>query len=281
MDLLERDDCLERLEVLLADAVGGQGRVALVSGEAGIGKTTLMRRFAEHPGGRMRVLWGNCDAQFTPRPLGPVWDMVTHLHGGVSRMLSDGTDRGSMFSAILAELCCQSTLAVFEDLHWADDATLDLLGFLARRVSGSPVLLVCTYRDDELGLRHPLRLLLGDLVTSQITSRLVLSPLTRAAVRTLVGERAVDAGELHRRTAGNPISASVAGSMRGPSTAAACSNSCAGWDRRATRASTASRTVGGIAMPSFARTSVTKNVSPCRVIAWPKIRGRTVKSGGA
>ena len=178
MDLLERDDCLGQLRLELADAVGGRGHIALVSGEAGIGKTTLIRRFAEDSGASVRVLWGNCDAQFTPRPLGPLWDMATQLHGAVPRLMSAGADRGSMFTAVLAELRGQPTLAVFEDLHWADDATLDLVGFLARRVSGCPVLLVCTYRDDELGLRHPLRLLLGDLATSQIPSRIVLAPLT-------------------------------------------------------------------------------------------------------
>src|SRR5579859_5299716 len=140
MDLLERDDCLGQLKLELAHAVDGRGRIALVSGEAGIGKTTLIRRFAEDSGAWVRVLWGNCDAQFTPRPLGPLWDMVIQLHGAVPRLMSAGADRGSLFSAVRTDLRDQPTLAVFEDLHWADDATLDLLGFLARRVGGCPVL---------------------------------------------------------------------------------------------------------------------------------------------
>ena len=76
MDLLERIHCIRQLEVALADAIGGSGRIALVSGEAGIGKTTLIQRFVEGPGARARLLWGNCDAQFTPRPLGPLRDMA-------------------------------------------------------------------------------------------------------------------------------------------------------------------------------------------------------------
>jgi DNA-binding CsgD family transcriptional regulator len=205
MDLLERDGCLRQLEAALADALGGHGRVALVSGEAGIGKTTLVQRFVQLPRPHVRVLWGTCDVQFTPRPLGPVHDMAARLRGAVPRLLADGADRSSVFSGLLDELCGRPTIAVFEDVHWADEATLDLLGFLARRLASGPTLLVLTYRDDELGPRHPLRLLLGDLAASAITRRIRLPPLSEDAVRVMVGERGLDAAALRRQTAGNPF----------------------------------------------------------------------------
>jgi predicted ATPase len=206
MDLLERDGCLHQLEAALADALGNHGRVALVSGEAGIGKTALIRRFVECPAAASaRVMWGNCDAQFTPRPLGPLHDIADELDGPMPRLLASNADRSSVFSALLDELFRRQTIAVFEDVHWADEATLDLLGFLARRLGRCATLLVLTFRDDELGLRHPLRLLLGDLAASTLVRRISLPSLSEDAVRVLVGERAINAALLHRRTGGNPF----------------------------------------------------------------------------
>src|SRR5262249_8386537 len=103
------------------------------------------------------------------------------------------------------ELQERPTIVVFEDVHWADEATLDLLRFLSRRIARTAALLVLTYRDDELGPRHPLRTVLGDLAALPVTRRIPLLPLTEAAVRTLVGARAIDAAALHRQTGGNPF----------------------------------------------------------------------------
>jgi DNA-binding CsgD family transcriptional regulator len=204
-DLLERDACRRELEAALTDASGGQGRVALVGGEAGIGKTALVERFVRERAGAARVLWGTCDAQFTPRPLGALLDMAAQLRAPLPGLLISGADRSVVFSAVLADLQHRPTIAVFEDVHWADEATLDLLRFLGRRIAATSTLLVLTYRDDELGPRHPLRLLLGDLVGSPAIRRVAPPPLSEDAVRALVGERAIDAAELHRRTGGNPF----------------------------------------------------------------------------
>ena len=176
MELLERDGCLRQLEAAVAEAATGHGRVALVSGEAGIGKTTLIERFIQVPRPRVRVLWGACDVQFTPRPLGPLHDMAAQLAGAVPRLLADNGERSAIFAGLLEELRQRLTIAVFEDVHWADEATLDLLGFLARRLSHCTTLLILTYRDDELGLRHPLRLLLGELAVSSLVRRVGLAP---------------------------------------------------------------------------------------------------------
>ena len=96
-------------------------------------------------------------------------------------------------------------MAVIEDVHWADEATLDLLSFAGRRLGRTRALLLVTYRDDELGDDHPLRIVLGDLATQRATRRMRLPPLSQEAVRALAGERDVDAGELYRVTGGNPF----------------------------------------------------------------------------
>ena len=187
MGLLERDACLDELARVLQDAASGEGRVALVSGEAGIGKTALVAWFTRERRGAVRVLWGACDALFTPRPLGPLHDMAMQTQGNLPALLNANANRTTIFSAVLSELQGCPTIAVFEDVHWADEATLDLLRFLGRRSARTSALLVMTYRDDELGLRHPLRSVLGDLAPLPTTCRLLLQPLTEAAVRTLVG----------------------------------------------------------------------------------------------
>ncbi|HEY0607224.1 MAG TPA: AAA family ATPase [Herpetosiphonaceae bacterium] len=205
MQLLERESCLDRLDTALRHAIAGAGRVVLISGEAGIGKTTLVERFVHGRKHCVRVLWGACDALFTPRPLGPLHDMAAQLEGSLPALLRADTDRSAVFAAVLAELHQNPVIAIFEDVHWADEATLDLLRFLGRRIARASALLVLTYRDDELGLSHPLRSLLGDLTTAPTTQRLSLPPLSFQAVQALVGKRPIDACKLHRQTGGNPF----------------------------------------------------------------------------
>jgi DNA-binding CsgD family transcriptional regulator len=205
MDLLERDVALRELDAALADTTQGRGgRIVLVSGEAGIGKSALVQHFARQHTGTQRVLSGACDALSTPRPLGPLHDIAEQVDGELNALLVAGADRGAVFSAALAELQRAPTIAVFEDVHWADEATLDLLRFLGRRIARTTALLILTYRDDELGSSHPVRALLGDF-TSPTTVRLPLGPFSELAVRVLVGHRAIDAHALHRRTGGNPF----------------------------------------------------------------------------
>ena len=223
MDLLEREPVLAALGTALGEVAGGHGRVVLISGEAGIGKTTLVERFAELHGHAARVLWGACDALFTPRPLGPLRDIAETLPGPLRTLLDTEVSRPAIFSAVLDALRHEArpTVVVVEDLHWADEATLDLVKFLARRIEQLPALLVLTYRDDELGARHPLRRVLGDLTGGRAIRRVPLSPLSAEAVRTLVADRGVDPVALHQQTGGNPffVSEVLAAGGRGiPST---------------------------------------------------------------
>lgn len=202
--MLERGDALASLEDAFEAVLTGDGRVALVAGEAGIGKTTLVRRFADEQQGRARVLWGACEALFTPRPFGPVHDIAHEVGGALLLELESGADRASLLSTLLEELGTTTTVAVFEDVHWADEATLDALKYLGRRIERTTCLLVLTYRDDEVGREHPLRLLLGDL-PSRVTKRVSLAPLSEPAVAALA-ERAERPDEgLHAATGGNPF----------------------------------------------------------------------------
>lgn len=207
MPLLERDRDLSLLAAALTDAMTGQGRVALISGEAGIGKTSLIGHFIAQNGKLSRVLIGYCDSLFTPTPLAPLHDIAHDLGGRLLAQLEYDAPRAQLFATMLDVLRdpAQPTLLVFEDIHWADEATLDLLKYLGRRIAQTRSLLILSYRADEVGARHPLHLLLGDLASSRTAIRIALPRLTLAAVRDLIGERALDPALLHRQTAGNPF----------------------------------------------------------------------------
>jgi DNA-binding CsgD family transcriptional regulator/tetratricopeptide (TPR) repeat protein len=204
MELLERDKHLSELDTWLGFAAQDGGSIALVAGEAGIGKTALLREFSgRRP--EMRVLWGTCDALAAPRPLAPLHDIARQTRGVLLAALASGANRDAIFSAALDEVDREAgTLVVLEDMHWADAATLDLLKFLGRRIHLTRALLVATYRDDETGARHPLRVALGDLPSAS-TRALLLPPLSDGAVARLAGECGRPATDLHAMTGGNPF----------------------------------------------------------------------------
>ncbi|HRE29553.1 MAG TPA: AAA family ATPase, partial [Anaerolineales bacterium] len=205
MGLLERAGELETLAATWDQVTAGSGRVVLVSGEAGIGKTALVEAFVNGASGAPRVLWGVCDALFTPRPFGPLHDLASQLDGRLPALLASDADRSAIFPAMLAELQARPSILVIEDAHWADEATFDLLRYLGRRMQRTRALLIITYRDDELDPKHPLRIVLGDLATSAAVRRMPLAALSLDAVRALAGEQSIDVAALHRQTAGNPF----------------------------------------------------------------------------
>jgi DNA-binding CsgD family transcriptional regulator len=207
--LLERDTVLAELDRCRRAATRGRGGIVLLRGEAGVGKTTVIARFIAGLGQQVRVLRGWCDALATPRPLGPLIDMLADLSRGQAAELRAAIDVGDG-EAIYAGLVGvfgdgNAWVCVIEDLHWADGATLDLLRFLSRRIEALPVLLLVSYRDDEIGPQHPLAVLLGDVATTAAVTRIGLDPLSRDAVAVLAAGSGVNAGQLYRLTVGNPF----------------------------------------------------------------------------
>lgn len=204
--LLERSGELDTLERALEAAVTtGGGRVVLVAGEAGIGKTTLLRAFERRCGAEPRFLWGACDPLFTPRPLGPVCEIAEGAGGPLNALVSEGAKPFEVGSALLDELGRRPTVVVLEDLHWGDEASLDVLRILARRIQGARALVIASYRDDELARDDPFRGVLGELARQHSVDRLRLARLSEAAVTQLADPYGVDASELYRTTAGNPF----------------------------------------------------------------------------
>jgi DNA-binding CsgD family transcriptional regulator len=208
LKLLEREPASQSLDEAYAEAAAGRGRTVLVSGEAGIGKTALVSEFTAARSDA-RLLWGGCEALFSPRPLGPLYDIAPELDSSsafVGELLGRDERRPELFAAVLAALQSSGgvTILIIEDVHWADAATLDLLKFLARRILRARVLLVLTFRDDELAAQHPLRLVLGDLPSAHVT-RIDLPRLSSVAVESLA--RASDRASfgLYELTHGNPF----------------------------------------------------------------------------
>ena len=204
--LVEREEPMEQLLALAKGAAAGHGAIALVSGEAGIGKSALLEELRERLRGQASVAWGGCEALFTARPLGPLHDMAADLPDRVRGLIEEYARPALIFDALWREISdgpCGSVL-IFEDVHWADHATLDLLKFLGRRISTMGALIVMSFRNDEIAPDHPLIQVIADFPPSH-TSRIALSPLT------LDGVARIDTGglfapeELLQITGGNPF----------------------------------------------------------------------------
>jgi ATP/maltotriose-dependent transcriptional regulator MalT len=207
IDLLERSEHLAVLGDTLATVVSsGQGRLVFVRGEAGVGKTELVRRFCEQQHPSARILWGACNALFTPRALGPFVDVARVTGGELEVLVERGGRPHEVLSALVGVLAERSpTVLVLDDLHWADEATLDVLRLLGRRLDQVRALVIAMYRDDELNREHPLRVVLGELTSGRGIHRLGLLPLSPTAVGELAEPYRLDGAELYRRTGGNPF----------------------------------------------------------------------------
>lgn len=203
--LVERDAALQLLDDRLRGVAGGGGHAVLVGGEAGIGKTSLLKALAAGRGDA-RLWWGACDALQTPHPLAPLHDIALGGDAGFRALLRADADRAALFDAVLSELrhAGQPVLFVVEDAHWADEATLDLLKFLGRRIDRTRCLLVVSYRDDEVASTHPLRRLMGELPASLVT-RMDIQQLSPAAVETLARRALRSPDGIHAVTQGNPF----------------------------------------------------------------------------
>ena len=203
--LLEREPQLAAFAELLSEVRGdSDGRLVLVGGEAGAGKTTLLQHFCRDIGGSTRVMWGACAPLQTPRPLGPLLDVAETLGGEFERAVAEAQRPYEVATALLRELRRRAaTVLVLEDLHWADEATIDVLALIGARIATAPALVLASYRDDELDRTHRLRVVLGEVVRTP--GRITVDRLSKAAVAELAGPHRVDAEELYARTGGNPF----------------------------------------------------------------------------
>jgi DNA-binding CsgD family transcriptional regulator len=205
MELIERAGFLTLLKSKF-ETISGEGHCVLVSGEAGIGKTSLMRAFCKEQKDECNIYLGTCDALFTPRPLAPLYDIVWQLGSNIQNNSETMADRAGLFAQVLHELGSQreKTLIVFEDVHWADEATLDFIKFLARRITRIHCLFLLTYRDDEVYFCNQLRNVMGQLPPHSFT-RMQLTPLSKQAVETLAEEKGYCGEDVYSISGGNPF----------------------------------------------------------------------------
>lgn len=196
--LIERDQFLECMGECMSGVVAGAGHSLFLVGEAGIGKTSLLREFVSRARNQVRILSASCEDFSSPEPLTLVRELCPDQDIGA------GTSRFVTFSTALDWLCSEPTLLAIEDIHWADDASMDFLRFVGRRLAEQPVMLVLTSRDDDNESRARLSRVLGDISPDHRT-RIDLPRLSANGVRQL----ALDAGlfgiPIHELTGGNPL----------------------------------------------------------------------------
>lgn len=202
--LLERDAELGQLDDCLHGVSTSGGKVVLVRGEAGIGKSSLIRAFIDRHADTTRVHVGACDDLLIPQPLAPFWDMGRD-EAPLMKILNEG-DRLRVFEYVLGLLSwrLRPSLMVIEDTQWADEATLDAIKFVGRRIANANGLLLLTYRDGEVDYDHPLRGVIGDIPLRSV-ARIRLSGLSLAAVASMIIDSDLDPDEVLAATNGNPF----------------------------------------------------------------------------
>ena len=201
--LIERAGFLASLEGLLGEALDGSGRLVFLGGEAGVGKTTLAAALTGAAG--VAVRRGSCDNVTTAEALGPILDALPELIAAVDD--EAGVSRLRLFRNVRVALSGSPMLLLLEDVHWADEATLDILRYLGRRLAGVRLMILATFRSEEVGRDHPLTVVMGDLAGLSGVVRMQLPPLTATGVRQLLDAAgsALDADAIFQRTGGNPF----------------------------------------------------------------------------
>ncbi len=185
---------------------GASGGCLLLHGEAGVGKTSLLRAARAAAPAQLEWCMGWCEPLLSPTPLGPLLDMLDGLPPGLASLVQRGLRVQDVMVEMLGWLRQRRRplVLVVDDAQWADHASLDLLRFLGRRVAALPLGLVLSYRDDELPPEHPLHVVIGGL-PSQNTTRLALAPLSAKGVEQAARRAGRSARGLHRLTQGNPF----------------------------------------------------------------------------
>lgn len=211
MHLLERQQQLEILAQGFSEARAGAGKLILIAGEAGLGKSSLVEQFVADTRRHARIWWGACDALDTPRALGPVHEIAAQTSVLDGRTGLPYESRDWLFGTLFAQLLPpqRATVVVLEDVHWADESTLDFFRFIGRRIQRTGALLIATYRDEELSPIHPVRLALGEL-TGRHVIRMRLAPLSATAVAEMAKNSCWNSTLLHQVTGGNPFFVSEA-----------------------------------------------------------------------
>jgi DNA-binding CsgD family transcriptional regulator/tetratricopeptide (TPR) repeat protein/tRNA A37 threonylcarbamoyladenosine biosynthesis protein TsaE len=205
MELIERSTYLDALSNYYGQSKDGAGHTVFLTGEAGVGKTSLVTHFLASLDKNNRVYSGACDSLFTPRPLGPLYDMGGQIGIHFLDLLKNEKDRSIIFDAFLEALSSSALpkVLVIEDIHWADEATLDFIKFLTRRIIRFNCLFLLTYRDDEIQSGHPLSTFLGQLPSGNF-SRLPVNRLSLQAVNRLALAKGYSTGEsVYALTGGN------------------------------------------------------------------------------
>jgi DNA-binding CsgD family transcriptional regulator len=233
--LIGRRGELEQLAAHRRSAAEGRGGIVLIGGDAGIGKSELLRRFAAHiASGRTMLASARC-VEFVQTPLAPLRDLLRQLAGRGNAAADPATralverlaferdfetktswiPEGSLFDSIDAAFArCALRGAVvltIEDVHWADRSTLAFLGYFADQLERRRILLIATYRSEEVGSRHPHLSEFSALLSKRAVSEMSLPPLDEGAIRELIGEVAdrsrslstVTISEIVKRSQGN------------------------------------------------------------------------------
>lgn len=206
MELIERATFLTSLQLQFEKVVAGEGHCVFVSGEAGIGKTSLVKEFCKDIKNEAAIYTGTCDALFTPRPLSPLYDIAGQLTGHLQDHIKTIEDRAGLFARFFHELTNQQqpVVMIFEDIHWADEATLDFIKFFIRRITQTSCFFLLTYRDNEIHSRHLLRNIFGELAAGSFT-RLQLLPLSGEAVTKLATDKGYSGEDVYSISGGNPF----------------------------------------------------------------------------
>lgn len=206
MELIEREGFVAFLQAKFEEIENGEGYCIFISGEAGMGKTSLVKAFCKAHRDDSKIFQGACDALFTPRPLAPLYDILWQVNRETWPDSHNIDERTELFSSFFRELknLNEKILIVFEDIHWADEATLDFIKFLSRRITQLPCLFILTYRDDGMFSHNAVRNMLGQLPADCFT-RLPLTALSKNAVEKLAEKKGYNGEEVYSITGGNPF----------------------------------------------------------------------------